>query len=155
MKVAQRILMGFAVIGIGGWTVLLLWGIWWMIQPVTVPTITEPIPVLNPGNEIAIGETIILELDVAKPQDFLSTDSERFLLCESGNLVTLQSTPQSQTTLPVGEYTLVVDNVDLPNKVTTGDVCTHVFRVTYEVNPLRSIEAEYTSEPFTISPPPP
>ena len=138
-----------AVIGVGGWLLLLgLWA-WWSFQPTNLPTITEPIPVLNPEHAVAIGTPIVLELAIAKPRDIAPHTSTRFLECTSGNLVTLTATP---TQLPEGNYTVVSDNVVLPAKVTPGDTCVAVFLNTYEINPIREETTRFASEPFTVLP---
>lgn len=148
-RIMRHVFIVAATLGLSSATGLLGIYLWWMLQPVAVPVITEPIPVLNENREIAYGEPIVLELDVLKTEDFRDSSSERFLKCESGNLVTLFS-PGASTELPVGEYTVVSDVVELPQKVAVGDVCYHSFEVTFEVNPIRDIMATYDSEPFTV-----
>ena len=138
-----------ALIGVGGWILLL--GIWafWMLQPAGLPTVTEPIQVLNEGNRVAIGQPLVLELVVDKPQPRTPIASSRVLECESGNLLTLTSTP---TPLPVGSYTVISDNLIIPPKVTPGDHCAASFIVTFQINPLRDETVKWSSEPFMVLP---
>lgn len=138
-----------ALVGVGGWMLLLGVWAWWMLQPADLPTVTEPIAVLNEGNKVAIGSPLVLELQVNKPVDRTPISSSRLLECESGNLVTLTSTP---TPLPVGAYTVISDNLTIPAKVTPGDTCVATFLVTFRINPLRDETARWSSEPFTVLP---
>ena len=147
---ALRLFGAAAVIGIAGWVGLLaLWG-WWSLQPVALPTVTEPMPVLNPNREVAIGDPLLLQLDVVKQQELDAVGTSRYLACESSNLVTLTS--MTAINLPVGEYTVIADSIVLPAKITPGDVCRAVISVTYHVNPIRDDDVEFTSEPFTVLP---
>lgn len=149
MPWAFRVLVPVAAgIGILGWVALLLLAGWWMVQPAGLPTIAQPIPVLNEGHEVAIGERLVLRLDVNKAVPRDPVDSDRWLECESGNLVTLTSTISE---LPVGTYTVLSDDVVIPNKVTAGDVCTAWLAVDFRINPLRTEELQLASEPFTIT----
>jgi hypothetical protein len=146
-----RLFTAAALIGVTGWVILLgLFG-WWMVQPVTMPSIAEPINVLNPGNRVAIGDPLVMRLVVNKPNPAEAVNSTRRLECPtSGNLVTL--TAGSAVPLPVGAYTLVSDNVVMPAKVTPGDVCEAVWVVVYHINPIRDEVLEWRSEPFTVLP---
>ena len=147
MSRGHRALTAAAVIGIGGWFVIMAGWLWWTFQPVSLPSVDEPIPVLNDGNEVAIGEPIVLELKVDKPADARTVSSTRFIQCQSGNLVTLTSTARD---LPVGAYTIISDSVILPAKVSPGDVCVFTFRITYQVNPIRIEVVDWESERFTV-----
>ena len=144
-----RVLLTGAWFGIIGSLCIMAVLIFWTVVPVTIPEIEEPLPILNPDNEIAVGEPIVLELNVFKEHQFLSADSNRYLRCSDGNLKLLVSDGRS-TQLPVGEYTLINDNVSLPSGLTIGAVCEHVFDVTFDVNPIRSVQTAYVSEPFTV-----
>ena len=144
-----RVFTVAAAVGIFGWVFLLgLWG-WWSVQPVTLPTITEPIKVLNPGNRVAIGDTLLMELQVDKPVDLRAVGNTRRLECVSSNLVTLTA---GIIELPGGEYRVVSDTIVLPAKVTPGDECVAVLGVTYQINPIRVEHVEFHSEPFTVLP---
>ena len=138
----------WAVIGagvvVGGW---LLLNVWWLNQPVSLPSIDEPIPILNDNREIAIGEPIRMLLRVDKPQDIEAERTSRSIICESGNLVTLTESTQD---VPAGSFTAVADNVNLPNKVDVGDTCQFRYNVDYRINPIRTDEVEWLSEPFTV-----
>lgn len=145
-----RVFTAAALIGGGGWAILLgLWG-WWTLQPTSLPVVTEPIEVLNPGNDVAIGEALVMRLVVNKPNPATAVSSSRRLECLSGNLVTLTS--GSAVPLPVGSYTLVSDNVIMPAKVTPGDTCDAVWTIRYRINPIRDEVVEWRSEPFTVLP---
>lgn len=144
----DRIVYITASVSIGGWLTIFALLLWWhLLQPVNVPTIDQPIPVLNENREIAVGESIVLQLDVVKTDGSHPTVTNRFIVCESGNLITL--TPSTRD-LPVGEYRIISDSVDLPAKVTVGDTCTFLYRVDFRINPVRTVDVEYESEPFTV-----
>jgi hypothetical protein len=147
------VLRGFAVaavIGVGGWLLLLaVWG-WWMLQPAHLPDIHQPIAVLNPGHEVAIGTPVVLRLEVTKSHELNPVRSTRLLECESGNLVTM--TPLPPQNLPVGTYRVIADDLIVPAKVTPGDTCRATFVITFKVNPVRDEVARYTSQPFTVLP---
>lgn len=138
-----------ALVGVGGWILLLAVWAFWMLQPAGLPTITEPIEVVNPRNEVAIGEPLVLRMEVDKQVARTPISSSRLLECQSGNLVTLTSTP---TPLPVGNYTVVSDNLTIPAKVTPGDHCVATFLITFRINPLRDETARWSSEPFMVLP---
>jgi hypothetical protein len=140
-----------ASIAIGGWTVLLLGWLWWTFQPANLPTIATPIPILNENNEIAIGEAIIMQLEIDKPNPTRTISSTRLIKCNSGNLVTLTEQPVKD--LPTGSFSVVSDSVVLPAKITPGDLCVFTYRNTYEINPIRTETVEWTSETFTVLPP--
>jgi hypothetical protein len=146
---AHRAVAWAAALAIGGWLLVIGVWTWWMLQPVTLPALSEPIPILNEGNEIAIGEPIVMELAVDKPGGVRVTQSIRFIQCDSGNLVTLTSAVRD---LPSGDYTLIADSVKLPAKVTPGDTCIFTYRNTYQVNPIRTEVTEWSSERFTVLP---
>jgi hypothetical protein len=113
----------------------------WLLYPYQVVQIKEPIRILNPNKEVAIGEPIIQELRINKPNDIPPANPTRVLLCEDGNLVTLAPLPGALN-LPSGSYTLVNDRYTLPPKVSPGDRCIFVWTQTYEVNPIREIPVE-------------
>jgi hypothetical protein len=145
---SHKFFIAAATIGIVGWLcVLMLLGFWYL-APVALPTVTQPLPILNPGHQIAIGDPIVVELDVIKTAPTDVQSSSRFLACESGNLVTLTGMP---TNLPVGEYVIVSDNVILPAKVSAGEVCTMNYHIVYRINPVRTETLNLTSEPFTVT----
>jgi len=146
---AMRLLAVAAAVGILGWLFLLGLLGWWTLQPVTLPTIAEPIAVLNPGNEVAIGDTLLMELEVSKPVDLLAVGNSRRLECLSTNLVTLTA---GVTQLPAGTYTVRSDSIVLPAKITPGDQCEAVLGVTYQINPIRVERVEWRSEAFTVLP---
>ena len=103
----------------------------------------------RPGNRIAIGEPIVMELAVDKERNARPVASDRFIKCGSGNLVTLTSAPRD---LPIGNFTIISDSVILPAKVSPGDQCVFTFRITYEVNPIRSETVDWESERFDVLP---
>ena len=122
--------------------------IWWLIQPTftTLPNVAQPIPILNRDNVIAVGEPIRMELRINKPLPIASEGSTRIMQCDSGLLDTF--TPSTRD-LPIGEYTLISDSTILPNSIIEEDTCRVVWRVRYEVNPLRHVTTEFVTEPFT------
>lgn len=120
---------------------------YWTVRPADLPTIDQPIPILNDNNTITVGEPIVMELRVNKPRPTQVIGSDRFIICESGNLITLTSTPSE---LPDGEFTIIADGAILTDNIIDGDVCTFLYRVDYQINPIRFETAEYESEPFTV-----
>ena len=118
----------------------------WTFWPVTLPTVDQPIPILNENNTVAVGEPIVMELRVNKPQPVNVQRADRFIRCESGNLITLTPTAVD---LPTGEFVVESSSVILPAKVINNDRCTFLYRITYYVNPVRSETSEYESETFT------
>ena len=148
-KTRGKIVTVAALIGIGGWLAILGGWLWWTLQPVHLPDVRQPIPILNDGNKIAIGEPIVMLLAVDKPPGVRTVQSLRFIQCDSGNLVTLTAAARD---LPAGNYTLIADTVLLPAKVSPGDVCVFTYRNTYQVNPIRSETVEWSSERFTVLP---
>ena len=133
--------IGLVVVGYGLVTA------WWLNRPVTLPTVVTPIPILNPDQRIAVGEPIRMLLTIDKPQDVATERTSRAIVCDSGNLVTLT---ESTRDVPVGSFTTVADNVDLPPKVTPGDTCRFRYTVDYRINPIRIDTVEWLSEPFTV-----
>jgi len=121
----------------------------WLVLPYQVTTIQEPIRILNENKEVRIGEPIMQELKIDKPNDTLPENPTRVLLCDDGNLVTLASLPTALN-LPVGKYTLENDRYILPPKVAPGSKCEFVWRQSYRVNPIRVIPVEWRSEPFKV-----
>jgi len=121
----------------------------WLLLPYEVTQIKEPIRILNQNKEVRIGEPIIQELKIDKPNDIAPANLTRLLICENGNLVTLAPLPNALN-LPIGEYTLINDRYILPPKVTVGDTCVFIWRQTYEVNPIREIPVEWRSETFKV-----
>ena len=143
--------------------------VFWTFQPYELPTVQEPIRVLNtprvPRDELPIevdidqesfpvirqGEPFIMELEVNKPQE-IAPVATRFFECISGNLVTLTS---GSVDLPVGEYTVTTASdfsdpqrppIVTPNKFTVHDICRFGFDLTYDVNPLTKPEVSWRSE---------
>jgi len=138
-----------AFIGVVGWSVIFGLLIWWTVQPANLPTVTEPIEVLNPGNAVAINDTLLMRLDVVKPHELAQVGTVRLLECLSGNLVTLTST---DIRLPAGTYSVISDSIIIPAKITPGDTCSAVFEITYRINPIREEVVRFDSEPFTVLP---
>jgi hypothetical protein len=137
-----------AAIAVIGWGGFMLLSLWWLFQPVSLPSIEEPVPVLNENNTVFLGENIEMALGVTKPIDYQAVDNTRYIECASGKLIPLTS--GEPRTLPIGTYTLNVDSIILPSPVIDGDSCTVLFRVIYEINPLRDEQIEFRSEAFAV-----
>lgn len=120
----------------------------WLIHPYPLPTITQPIPILNENKEIAIGDPIKMKLEVNKQREMKPTTITRNITCNDGNLVTLANI--SVQDLPKGSYTLISDKFILPPKVAKGSTCKFNFINTYKLNPLRSETTKYSSEQFKV-----
>lgn len=122
--------------------------IFWLLQPPRVSTVEIPIEILNTNNEIAVGERIEMRIQVDKPVNTDQvTNSSVTVTCNDGNLITLTSIVRN---LPEGKST--VDNSDylLPPKALVGTDCQFVFRITYRVNPIKSVTEEWQSETFKV-----
>jgi len=148
MKHKNRIIVAAMWLAISLITLIAITIILWLIMPYRVATIQQPINILNENNEIRIGEAIVQELKISKPNNEPPIDVSRLLLCEDGNLVTLA--PVTASNLPIGTYTVINDTYILPPKVAVGTRCTFVFRQAYKVNPIRAVPVEWRSEYFTV-----
>jgi hypothetical protein len=141
------------ILHILGWVVifgnLALIGLvaWWLLHPYGLPQITQPMPIENENNEIAIGEHIRMTMEVTKPRDMTPSVSVKNLTCNDGNLVTLAG---GITPIPTGSYTVHSSNYILPPKVAKGSTCRFNFVNTYKLNPLRSETITYSSEDFKV-----
>jgi len=146
-RIWHRVFIVAAATGIIGWFGLMLLLSFWYIMPAQLPTVTQPLPILNANHQIAIGEELLVMLKIQKdiPKDAI--DSDRYITCDSGNLVTLTSNP---TTVPVGTYTIVSNDIILPNKVLVGDTCIMNYSILYYINPLRNEILNLKSDEFTI-----
>ena len=141
----SRALTITAATALAGWLGVFAVYLCWLFWPVQLPTVDQPIPILNSDNTITVGEPIVMQLRVNKPQPVNVRSADRLIRCESGNLVTLTSTAID---LPTGEFVVESSSVILPNKIVDGDTCTFLYRIGYYVNPVRSEIVEYESEPF-------
>jgi len=130
------------------WAVGLALVAFWQLYPYQVSDVHVPIKILNDGKVVTVGEPIIQELVINKPNDIAPQDVSRVILCDSGNLVLL--TPPTARNLPVGKYTVINDQYILPPKIIDGDMCVFVWRQGYPVNPIRTIEREWKSEKFKV-----
>lgn len=122
---------------------------WLFLQETTFEDrVKTPIPILNEKNTVIVGEPILLELTVDIPDPAGEVgQTNRFIQCESGNLITLTTETVS---LPPGRATIVDDSATLPPKVLDGDTCIFLYRVEYVQNPLKRGVADFKSEPFTV-----
>ncbi len=144
-SVALRFLAGYLI------TLGLIFGTQWTyyeyFDRYVLPTVAQPIEILNEDNEIAIGDVILMKLIIDKPEDILAIESSNDITCEGGNLVTMAG----GGTVSVGQFELISDNYLLPNKVGIGDVCQFNFRNRYQPN--RQMQSElitWSSEKFTV-----
>ena len=144
----QRVFMFSAIVGMFGWLGFFALTMFWLFQPIEVPTIDEPIPILNEDQTVRVGEAILMDLAVDKPVGYQIIEVNRFIECDSGKVVPL--TDGEARTLPVGSYTIRVDNIILPTPVFDGDSCTFLFKNVYDINPFKTIQTEFRSEPFTV-----
>ena len=119
--------------------------LFWLVYPYEVASVNTPIKILNENHEIPVGGTILLEIEVNKPND-LRPDGSIFLACED-QIFTLVSNP---TNIPVGKFTVVNDAHSVPETAQPGSVCTFNFRNEYQVNPIRVEQREWASEEFTV-----
>jgi hypothetical protein len=143
----KRGLTVFSWVTIGAWGTLIALGIWWTFMPVVLPTVTQPMPILNEGKVVTVGEPILIELTITKPEEITPQNTTRFIKCQSGALI-----PVSAETLdiPVGQFTVVSDSTIMLPGATRNDVCVVEFTVRYKINPMRSDTVVYTSEQFLV-----
>lgn len=144
-KTIEKILVKFILIS----AVFITWlGVFWAIYPYQTADVEQPIKIMNPNKEIAIGDKIIMQLKIDKPSD-IKPGGRRFITCNDGNLVTLATLV---TRLPSGTYTYINDAYTLLPKIAAGSRCTFHFVNEYRVNPIRVIEKEWVSEQFLVLP---
>lgn len=136
-----------AALSIGGWVIFGAAFLWWQVEPARLPDLSVPIPILNADNTIRVGEPVIMELKIEKGTPREVVGSTRFISCDSGNLVTLTSVSRS---LPTGSFTVIADDVLLPDKFLDGDICKFTYRIEYRINWVRTEVAEWSSEPFLV-----
>ena len=60
------------------------WTYYTYLDTTQIPTLTEPIPILNPNHEVAINSPIIMRLEVFKPNK-LKAEVSTNIVCDSGN----------------------------------------------------------------------
>jgi hypothetical protein len=141
----SRALTIVAVTSFAGWLSVFVVYLAWSFWPVNLPTVEQPIPILNQNRTVAVGEPIVMQLRVNKPQPVNVRSANRVIRCDSGNLITLTPTAVD---LPTGEFVVESSSVILPGNIIHGDRCTFLYRIGYYINPVRTETAEYESEPF-------
>lgn len=135
--------------GIGFFVFAITWAIltlaYWLYAPYTVATLEQPIKVLNPNNEVVPGRAIDLLIVVSKTGDFEAEKITRGLSCPNGSFYAV--TPQdSAISLPVGEFQRV-RSFKLDELTPTGlEKCKFIFRLEYQVNPVRTVVETWVSE---------
>lgn len=139
-----RAAIGFLVVFAVYWAITLTY---WLLQPVRLPEIKEPITINNIDNTVRINEIIDMTLEIRKDHEAETIDSDPFIECASGNLITLAGNAKS---LPIGEYTLNSTSYKLPPKVAAGDECKFVFNTTYRINPIKTRTQTWQSEIFIV-----
>lgn len=146
-KVGVKALMGAGWLAIA--SIIFMVGLvsFWLLEPYKLPIINEPIRILNENKEIAVGEPIRMELVIDKQQPLQAVNQSPRIVCGSGNLVLLTGEPRE---LPVGTYTVTSDRYLLPPKVLSGDTCRFFFQTTFQINPIKTAQADWVSEPFTV-----
>ena len=125
----------------------ILLAIFWMVYPYKTAEIKTPVPILNENNEIARGDTVLLKVVVTKYTD-VAPERDELITCDDGSITFIN--PGDTTNLPPGTYTFTNDKNTLPEKLVVGAVCKYHFRYSYRVNPIREINKEWDSEPFTV-----
>lgn len=144
MKIFNRYTPAFIALAVQFLAIIL--AIVWLTYPYQVADVVTPIPILNENNEIAIGEPIIMKIEVDKPYNY-DSETRKYIECDDGNLITLAP---SINPLPQGQYTITSDSNSLPPKALVGSTCTFTFEVHYTVNPLREIHKTWTTEEFKV-----
>lgn len=139
--------MGFAVFAIFGFS--MFWLYYNFFDSYTLPYVTEPIEIVNPNNEIAIGDTIVMKLVIQKTELLPIESNSVNITCDDGNLITMVA-PEMAGTLPVGEHVSVIDSYDLPAKATIGSRCQFNFINTYHINQYIEETVIWSSEQFKV-----
>lgn len=128
-------------------TILVITYIFWAIYPYKLVDIKEPIPILNYNHQVKVGEQVIMQLYIKKYQDITPDKADVYLLCSDGSLIQLQAKTAGR---PKGEYNVVIDSYRVPEKTPIGLKCTFNFRNSYQVNPVREIVKNWSSEQFEV-----
>lgn len=121
--------------------------IFWLIYPYKIASIEEPIEVLNPNNEVAVGENLRLEVRVTK-YDEIYPDRSEYITCNDGSLTFID--PGTAKIVPPGKYVIVNDDNVISPGIHIGSRCRFHFQYTYKVNPIRNVIKEWDSEEFLV-----
>lgn len=129
---------------------LLLAG-YWLLAPFKTADIQEPIKVLNSNKLIAPNETILMELHITK-YNLYPVVGANSIYCSDGRLylITPAPGPRNSVSLPIGTYTRIVNNYNMPDGQTKGTRCHFIFSNRYQVNPIRYVTKTWTSENWTV-----
>lgn len=137
-------LIGFIIFGLLFYLVQVAY---WQFYPYKTAEIVVPMEVLNKDNKVAKNENLELFLLINKQSDYTPKVS-RNLLCDSG-VYFVPSVVAGGNARPKGEYTATV-KYPIPDEIPVGSKCYFIFNNEYKVNPIRVINKQWESEPFTI-----
>lgn len=144
----HRAFLVIAWVGIISAIALLMMMSYWLLKPYDIVDVKQPFKVLNENKTVAIGDDLLLELEVNVKEEYRPVSAPVFV-CQSGNLVTLQS--RLPEDLPLGKYILVADPIQIPPKIIAGDTCKYVAVLNWRVNPVRVVSETYESEWFSVT----
>ena len=142
-----------------------LQAIWWQFGSYDTAEVFTPMEVItdkplsqelvNAGiyydanNEETVPQGGVLKLFLSfDKQTSLAPRVDRNIICESGNTYQVTS-PNTDSSRPSGQFTATL-NFTISDDIPVGEKCFFQFQNTYQVNPIRTINKSWVSEPFTI-----
>lgn len=143
--ICKTILHYFAWVAILGNIFLIILTAFWLYYPYQLPYVEQPIEILNENNEIAVGETIKMKINIVKERE-AEVIVRPNITCNDGVITPLVS---KDITLPLGAHIRFSNDYQMP-PAPVGSKCMFNFEVTYEVNPIRTENITWSSEEFKV-----
>lgn len=119
--------------------------LWWQFYPYNPAEVEQPVTVIE--ESVEPGGTITMLVTVHKYLD-VRADVENYIVCDNGGPYGAEAL-QGARQLPVG-FTVRERRFKLDEFIQTPNVCTFVFDLKYEVNPIRKVNKVWVSEPFEV-----
>jgi hypothetical protein len=139
-KVWNRIAWA-VIVGTAAFILWVLWAMLWPFQPMI--SHLNPLPVLNPGRVVRAGETLLVGQKFTKTTDAPSRTSR---LLKNGMVYNL---PDIVIQRPAGDYAFTSGMTTIPEEMRPG-VYTLEYVLSYDVNPLRTINYRIETEQFRV-----
>jgi hypothetical protein len=117
----------------------------WQLYPYRLPYVQQPIEILNENNEIKVGETIKMKINLVKERN-VEVIVRPNVTCSDGVITPLIS---KSDTLPVGAHIRLSNDYQMP-PAPVGAECKFNFEVVYQVNPIRAEPITWSSEEFKV-----
>jgi hypothetical protein len=121
--------------------VWVLWAVLWPFQPMI--SHLNPLPILNPGRVVRAGETLLVGQKFTKTTDAPSRTSR---LLKNGMVYNL---PDIVIQRPAGDYAFTSGMTTIPEEMKPG-IYTLEYVLSYDVNPLRTINYRIETEQFRV-----